>query len=153
VVVLIVGVVRNLPDSPIRRSLLTVAGPVGASLYLNQEWALFAPTVPTRIETIEVQVFMADGSVRTWTPQLGSPVTGAIAWSRWKRLMANAVTNKPGVREGVSDWAVRRVTEPSEHPVRVSMVFKAQTLPPPGQTGTGAVASKVIYEKQLAGRP
>ncbi len=69
--VIILGVAWNLPDSPIRRSVIPIAGPVASAAYINQTWALFAPDVPKRIETVEVHVTMADGAVRVWAPRRG----------------------------------------------------------------------------------
>jgi hypothetical protein len=151
-VVIIVGVAWNLPESPIKRSLLPIVGPVAAATYVNQEWALFAPVVPTRTETVEVQVIMADGSVRVWTAAPGDRLTGAIALARWKRLMNFAII-KPEIRPGIARWVVRRVTRPSEHPVRVAMVLRVQNLPPPGEEGRtlGATAGKVLYQEDLTG--
>ena len=153
VVVVILGAARNLPDSPLKRSLLPIVGPAAAATYVNQEWALFAPSVITRTETIEVQVVMADGSVRTWTPQPGDRLTGAIAWARWKRLTYVAV-RQPEIRPGIARWVARRVAGPSEYPLRVAMVLRVQNLPPPGEDGRtrGATATKVLYQEELTGQ-
>jgi hypothetical protein len=150
-VVVVVSVAFNLPDSPIKRSVLPVVGPVAAATYLNQEWALFAPVVPTRTETIEVQVSMADGSIRVWTFHPGNPLTHAFSWVRWKRLTTFAVT-KPEIRPGIARWAARQVTDPSDHPVHVAMVLRVQNLPPPAENANGASAAKTLYEEDLTGQ-
>ncbi len=41
-VIVIVGVVFNLPDSPIARSLVPAVQPVAAPLALDQGWAMYA---------------------------------------------------------------------------------------------------------------
>ena len=62
--------------------------------------------------------------------------------------------NKPEIRPGIARWVARRVTEPSEHPVRVAMVLRVQNLPPPGEDGRtrGATATKVLYQEELTGQ-
>ena len=152
-IIVLVGIAWNLPDSPVRRSLSPVVGPIGAATYLNQAWAAFAPGVSTRTESIEVEVSMADGSVRIWNAEPGNRLTGAVAWARWTRLRYFAVI-KPEIRPGIARWAVRRATEQSERPVRVAMVLRVQNLPPPGEEGRtrGATATKVLYEEELTGQ-
>jgi hypothetical protein len=151
VMIVVVGVAWNLPDSPIKRSLLPIVGPVATAAYLNQEWALFAPKVPTRTETVEVHVTMADGGVRVWTVQPGDRVIGGFASTHWLRLMNLAVT-KPEIRAGIARWAAREVTEPSERPIRVAMVLRVQNLPPPGEDARGATAMKILYQEDLTGQ-
>ncbi len=152
VAIVLVGVAFNLPESPIKRTMFPAVGPAAAATYLNQEWALFAPKVPTRTENLQVQVTMADGSVRVWTFHPGNPLGEAFTWARWKRLTSFAVTN-PETRPGIAHWAVRRVTEPTDHPVHVAMVLRVQNLPPPGENTKGATATKILYEEDLAARP
>jgi hypothetical protein len=152
VFVVAVGVAFNLPESPIQRALSPVVDPAATATYLNQHWALFAPTVPARTETIEVQVLMADGSVRVWTVEPEDPMAGPISVARWKRLASFAVTN-PEVRPGISRWAARHLTQSSEHPVRVAMVLRVQNLAAPGEKAAGGTAAKVLFQEELAGRP
>src|ERR1700738_3105021 len=69
--ILFVGVAWNLPESPIKRSLVPVLKPT-AVVNLNQSWAVYAPSPIDRLNTVEVQVSMADGSSRGWTQQPGT---------------------------------------------------------------------------------
>jgi hypothetical protein len=150
IVVVLVGIVWNLPDSPIKRAAVPVAGPIAAGAYINQSWALFAPEVPKRIETVEVHVAMADGSVRIWTPQPRDRAAGGFSWVRWLRLTSFAVT-KPEVRPGLARWVAREVAG-AERPVAVAMVLRVQNLPPPGGKTGGASATKVLYQENLTGQ-
>lgn len=151
-IVLIVGlcVAFNLPESPIKRSLAPVVGPVATAAYLNQTYALFAPDVPKRIETVEVHVAMADGSVRIWSPPADDRAIGGFASTHWLRLTNFAVT-RPEIRPGIARWAAREVAG-SERAVALAMVLRVQNLPPPGERTRGATAMKVLYQEELTGQ-
>src|SRR5215218_1420082 len=151
ILIVVVGVAWNLPDSPIKRTLTPIVGPVAAGAYINQTWALFAPAVPKRTETVEVQVTMADGQVRVWSLQPGDRAIGGVSSTHWFRLTNLAVT-KPEIRPGIARWAAREVAGPSEHPVAVAMVLRVQNLPAPGEDGGGATATKVLYQEDLTGQ-
>jgi hypothetical protein len=143
----LVGVVWNIPDSPIRRALMPAVEPVAAPVGLDQYWGMYgAPS--KRVEGIEVQVKMADGRIRTWTMQPGSQGVGW--WDRWI-MLRRAVMTDANVRPQVARWAVREVTEPSEHPVAVAVVLHTQTLSAPGEESEGGKsASKILYQEALA---
>ena len=146
-----VGVAWNLPDSPIKRTLTPIVGPVGSAVHINQIWALFAPTVSTRTETVEVHVTMADGVVRVWAPRADDRAIGGFASAHWMRLL-NFAVKKPEIRADIARWAAREVTGPSERAVAVEMVLRVQNLPPPGQGGQGAIATKTLYQEDLTGQ-
>jgi len=151
VAVVIIGVVWNLPESPIKRSLMPIAGPAGAAVYLNHTWALFAPRVPKRIETVEVHVTMSDGQVRVWSVHRGDRALGGVTSAHWLQMLRYAVT-KAEIRPGIARWVARQVTGPSERAVAVEMVLRVQNLPPPGQAGQGATATKVLFQEDLTGQ-
>ena len=149
--IVLIGVAANLPESPIKRSIAPILSPVAVPANIDWGWALFAPGVSTRLETIEVHVTMADGRDKVWAAKPGDRLIGAFASVHWKQLMSQALVN-PQVRGGVARWVVREVTDPSEHPVRVAMVLRTENLPAPGEDGRGATAMKVLYQEDLAGR-
>ncbi|BBX00717.1 hypothetical protein MMOR_16530 [Mycolicibacterium moriokaense] len=146
-----VGVAFNLPESPIKRTLDPVVGPAATATYINQQYALFAPDVPKRTETVEVQVLMDDGTIRGWTMPDRDRAIGGFAYVRWLRLMNFAVT-RPEIRPGIARWAAHEVAGPSERPVQVAMVLRVQNLPPPGENIRGATAMKVLYSEDLTGQ-
>lgn len=151
IAIIAVTVAFNLPDSPIKRAVAPVADRVATATYLNQQFALFAPDVPKRTETVEVQVLMDDGTVRVWTIPERDRATGGFAYARWMRLASLAVT-KPEIRPGIARWAANEVAEPNERPVQVAMVLRVQNLPPPGENTRGATAMKVLYQEDLTGQ-
>jgi hypothetical protein len=150
-VILITGVVWNLPDSPLRRSLSPALRPVAMGTGLSQQWALFAPSPNRRLETLEVRVAMADGTERIWTVRPGERVVGSLAWMHWVHLMRRAVV-EPAIRPQISHWVVREVTTPAERPVGVQMIMKTQNLSKPSENTGSATATKVLYQEDLAGR-
>ena len=101
ILMVFVGVAWNLPDSPIKRTLTPIVGPVGSAVHINQIWALFAPAVSKRTETVEVQVTMADGAVRVWSAQLNDRAIGGFASTHWMRLL-NLAIKKPEIRPDIA---------------------------------------------------
>lgn len=149
--ILLIAVVWNLPDSAIKRTLTPVLTPLAVSTGLDQRWQMYAPDPIRRLEHLEVGVTMADGEHREWTIPRGDAVVGPFEWYRWHKLKENAV-RQPDIRAGIAQWVVREVTEHGERPIRVVMTLRTETLVPPGQDGSGAVASEILYDELLTGR-
>jgi hypothetical protein len=144
----LVGVVWNIPDSPIGRGLQAVVKPVAAATGLNQNWGMYG-TPDERVETVEVHVEMANGETRIWTMQPGG--RGVGWWDRWI-LLRRAVIHDSNVRPELAHWVVRQVTGPTEHAIAVSVVLRTENLSPPGEPAGGkSPASKVLYQESLAG--
>lgn len=144
---LFLGVVWNLPDSPIARALVPAVRPVAAPLGLDQGWGMYA-TPSRRTEAVEVQVKMADGQIRSWSVQPGQ--RGVGEWDRWIMLKRAAMTD-PNVGPQLAHWVVGQITEPDEQPVAVAVVMRVQTLSEPGEESSGKDAMKVLYQEALAG--
>jgi len=143
-----VGVVFNIPESPIRGALEPALRPVAAAVGLDQYWGMYGK--PTRrAETVEVQVQMADGSTRVWTLEEGAPGIGW--WDRWI-MVRRAVMTDAQVRPQVARWVARATTKPGEHAVAVSVVLHTRNLSAPGgeQSTSGSTASKILYQETLA---
>lgn len=152
VLILLIGVVCNLPDSPIKLAVTPVARPLAEGTGLDKNWGLYAPNVSMRLETIQVDVTMADQSHRVWTVRAGERLIGRFAWSRWVILMERVVA-EPELRPGISEWVARQVTGPTERAAHVAMILRAQNLPAPGEEASRSIATKVLYEEDLPGRP
>lgn len=148
VVILLVGIVWNLPDSPITRGLVKVVEPVAAPVGLDQYWGMYG--VPsTRVETIEVHVAMATGEDRVWTMQPGA--RGIGWWDRWILLRRSAMTDST-VRPQLARWVVDEITEPDERAVGVTVVLRTENLSKPGEPASGkSPAEKVLYQEALDG--
>jgi hypothetical protein len=155
VVIVLVGVVWNLPDSPIKRLLSPVAKPVAVPTGLDQGWAMYAPNPSRRVDTVEVQVTMANGENRVWTMQPGARGISEFGWDRWMVMRYSAVLDA-NVRPDLARWVAREVTGPGEQAVAVSMVLRTETLQAPDEPaaegGRRGNATKVLYQENLAGQ-
>ncbi|MGV0604400.1 hypothetical protein [Mycolicibacterium sp. XJ1904] len=150
VVFVFVGVVCNLPDSPIKRELLPVVEPIAVPAALDQSWAMYA-NPSRRQDTVEVQVSFADGQTRVWTFEPGA--SGVGWWDRWLLLRYAALLDAD-FRRQLAHWAVRELSRPNDKAVGVTMLLRTETLTAPGEESAETrrpVASKVLYQEDLAG--
>lgn len=151
-VFVLIGVVWNLPDAPIKRMLSPVVKPVAVPTGLDQGWAMYSPNPSTRIDTVEVQVTMADGKNRVWTMQPGAAGISDFGWDRWMVMRYSAVLDA-NVRPDLARWVARQVTGPGERAVAVTMTLRTETVQAPDEPaaeGGRATASKVLYQANLA---
>jgi hypothetical protein len=150
-VIVVVVVVFNLPASPITRGLAPVVNAIALPLGLDQSWAVFAPTPPTRQDNIEVNVVMASGTVKTWTLPRSNRVFGVPTSHRWRKLKETLVTS-PELRADFVHWVVRRLSLPGDQPVFVEMVLRTQDMPDPGSDKPDQTGVQVLYREDLGGR-
>lgn len=151
-IVLLIGVVWNLPDSAIKRALTPVLQPIAHGLGLEQSWTMYAPDVIRRLEFTEVQVTMDDGSIRSWVNPSGDKLIGPFTWYHWQKLKEN-IPRDPSMRADLAHWVVRQLTQPSETPVRVQIIMRTQQLLPPGADNEGIVGVETLYDEYLTDRP
>jgi hypothetical protein len=151
-VVLIIGVVWNLPDSEVKRSLAPTLKPIAAAAGLEATWQMYAPEPISRLETVEVDVTMANGDRRVWTNRRGDRVVGPFSWYRWQKLKENA-PREAGIRAGIAHWVIRELTGPLEHPIGVQMILRTEQLPPPGEDRPKTIAVETLYDENLTARP
>jgi hypothetical protein len=151
-VVVLIGVVWNLPVSNIKQTITPTLRPIAAATGLQQSWSMYAPEPISSLEDLQVRVRMADGSERTWSWQRGDRLIGPFAWYRWQKLKEQSIRN-PDSRAGFAHWVVRQITTPAERPVRVQMLFRKELLPRPGKDGPTTVTVKNLYDEPLNGRP
>jgi hypothetical protein len=151
VAILAVIVLFNLPASAITRELSPAVNAIALPLGLDQNWALFAPTPPTRQENVEVHVSMAGGAVKTWTLPRSNRVFGVPTSHRWRKLKESLLT-KPEIRPDFVAWVVRRLTAEGDRPVRVDMMLRTEDMPPPGSDEPGQSAVETLYSEDLAGQ-
>jgi hypothetical protein len=118
---------------------------------LNERWSLYGPRVSSRIEELEVDVTMADGSTRIWKHVPNPLLEKIFVPDRWELMASTALRQQDGRVEFVR-WVVDSLTGPSDRPVKVVMMFHFRVLAPPGQPSSGATGSKVLYEEVLTGQ-
>jgi hypothetical protein len=150
VVVLAVGVLWALPASAIKSAVSPVLEPIGLSLGLDQNWALFAPTPPRRQEDVEVHVAMASGTEKVWTLPKRNQIFGTPYTHRWRKFKESLLT-QPQIRSDFAHWVVREFTGPNDRPVRVEMLLRTEDLLPPGVSGQGQTAVQTLYSEDLTG--
>jgi hypothetical protein len=151
-VVVLIGVLWNLPDSPIKRTLTPTLRPIATSIGLEQKWTMYAPEPISALEDMQVRVRMADGEERLWSWHRGDRLIGPFSWYHWQKLKEQ-VSREPQSRAGVARWAVREVTTPAERPVHVQMLLRNEPLPAPGTNSADTVTVAVLYDEALDGRP
>jgi hypothetical protein len=150
ILILLVGLLGNLPDSPIKRAGMPVVETLAAGTGLAERWTMFAPDVDPRLNTIQVDVTMRDQSHRIWTVRAEDRVFGVFSTAHWTKLM-EYVVRVPDLRPGICDWVVRQVTGPSERAAHVAMSLHTQNLVAPGEETSRATATKILYEADLTG--
>jgi hypothetical protein len=150
-VVVLIGVVWNLPDSHVKRTITPTLRPIAAATGLQQTWSMYAPEPISGLEDLQVRVRMSDGSERTWSWQRGDRLIGPFAWYHWQKLKEQAIRD-PDSRAGIAHWVVRQLTTPAERPIRVLMLLRNELLPQPGKEGPRTVTVKSLYDEPLNGR-
>jgi len=147
--ILLTGVVWNLPPSEAKRVMTPTLQPIAAVAGLDQVWQMYAPEPIRQLETVEVHVTLADGADRIWTIHRGDLILGPFAWYRWQKLKEQAV-REPGIRAGIARWVVGQLTRPGERVDRVRMTLRTVSLPPPGRNETPQVHLTNLYDESFA---
>lgn len=111
---------------------------------------MYAPDPIQRLEFVDIHVTMANGTDRVWAMRESHPIIGQFSWYHWQKLKEQSIRQQ-SIRSGIAHWAVRQLTAPSEHPVRVQMIFRAQDNPPPGSSGSLAATQEILYDENLTG--
>ncbi|WIM86217.1 hypothetical protein PT015_15005 [Candidatus Mycobacterium wuenschmannii] len=149
IVFLLTGVAWNLPDAAITRAIAPILRPIALPLGLDQSWSMYAPNPPRQQENIEVHVTMADGSDRAWTlPQL-NPVLGVELSHRWRKVKETLVTDRQS-RADFAHWVVRELSRPGDHPRRVEMILRTESISPPGTNEPRHTGAESLYIESLA---
>ena len=146
-IVLFIGIVSNLPLSPLARSLQKVVAPIANSVGLETEWRMYS--VPeTRLISIEVDVKMANGDTRVWHLEPGNPGVGW--WSRWTALKYSVFRNA-NVPPQLAHWVIGQITKSGERAVEVTVFLHTENLSKPGEESAGkSPATKVLYHEIVA---
>jgi hypothetical protein len=152
VVVVLTGVVWNLPASTIKRQTMTVVYPIGIATGLGQSWEVFAPNPPRQNDHLEVVVTLAGGRDVVWNLPHGDPVVGHYSTERWHKLR-EYLMKTPSLRQTFARWVAEDVAGRQGDAVRVRIVVRSVTLPPPGSADVARTTVQVLYDETLAGHP
>jgi hypothetical protein len=147
-VILAIGVVCNLPESAIKRTMSPVIYPIALPVGLDQNWSMYAPDPPRRQEDVEVHVAMADGTERVWTLPRLNPVFGVAFSHRWRKYK-ESLLGEQSIRPDFAHWVVRELSGPGDRPVHVEMLLRTERIPPPGDSGPGQTAVETLYSENL----
>jgi hypothetical protein len=148
IVILAIGVVCNLPDSAIKRTMSPVIYPIALPVGLDQNWAMYAPDPPRRQEDVEVHIAMADGTERVWTLPRLNPVFGIAFTHRWRKYKESLLLEE-SIRPDFVQWVVRELTGPGDRPVHVEMLLRTEGIPPPGASAPGQTSVQTLYSENL----
>ncbi len=151
-VVVLIGVLWNLPNSEVKRSMTPALRPVAAAAGMQQNWQMYAPEPISALEDVLIRVRMADGSERVWKWHPGDKLLGPFSWYRWQKLKEQVIRT-PQSRAGLVQWVVRELTTPAERPVHAAMLLRSQPLPPPGKKVAGPIKVTTLYSQPVEGRP
>jgi hypothetical protein len=152
VIAVVIGIVWNLPESDIKRSMTPTLRPIAAATGLSQVWSMYAPEPVSALETIDVEVSMSDGTVRQWSWQPGDRLLGPFTWYRWQKLKEQTI-RQPASRPGFARWVARELTRPTDRPVKVEMLFYRKALSSPGQSEPRHEFVETLYSEWLTPRP
>ncbi len=151
-VAVLIGIVWNLPNSHLRQRLVEPLQPIAESTGLQQKWSMYAPDPISVVETLEVNVEMAGGGVRTWTSERTHPAVSSLRWYHWQKLKEQLIRNDAAVPDFVR-WVVRELTSPGEHPVRATVLVRREAMQAPGEHRPGAVTVHKVYRTEVRAVP
>ncbi|WP_185976272.1 hypothetical protein [Mycolicibacterium sp. 018/SC-01/001] len=151
-VVVLIGIVWNLPASHLRERLVEPLQPIAESTGLQQKWSMYAPDPISVVETLEVRVEMAEGGVRTWTSERTHPAISSLQWYHWQKLKEQLIRNNAAMPDFVR-WVVGELTSPGERPVRATVLVHREALQAPGAHRPGMVTVRTVYRSEVRAVP
>ena len=129
--------VWNMPQSELKKRLLTGVGPYVSALGLDQGWGVFSPNPPRQAAVLEARISYEDGSRRTWQPPRGGPVLDAYwdyRWAKHGELVAGEHHRK--LWRPTAEWVFRQERRHGRRPVAVTLSRKVTELLPPGSSAS-----------------
>lgn len=134
VVTLVCIVATNLPESRLRRDLMTPGQPYLNALGLDQSWALFAPNPRRVLIDVRGVVTFDDGSSATWRFPHNGPLIGAYRDYRWRKWSENVIsdTNAAALWKPAALLAATETARGGRRASRVMLVRRFAPLMPPG---------------------
>lgn len=144
--VVLIGVVWNLPDSPLRAVFVANVQPVANAAGLDQGWGVFAPNPPRQLTYLTVTVTTVSARTFTWKRPATDPVLRHYWVYRWRKLDEN-LERTQGIRKQFADWVAGQLTTPQDPPARVKMTARLVALVPPGGGKVGKPQDVVLYDE------
>lgn len=150
-VVVLIGVVWNLPPSYLKRSLVEPLRPVAESTGLQQKWSMYAPDPTSVRKTLEVRVTMAGQGDKTWTFRPGDPVIGSFRWYHWQKAKEQLIRNPDAIPE-FAHWVIRELIVPGDRPEHVEVLLRSEPLRPPGDDRPTVSTVRTLYTSDVRAR-
>ncbi|MCE5288753.1 MAG: hypothetical protein LLG14_05870 [Nocardiaceae bacterium] len=151
-----------MPESALKRAMISTAAPAGMALGLDQDWRVFAPNPPQRVDVVKVNVRLADGDQLNWAVPHGDGLIGQYSWYRWQKLKENLtsclqiegnplqVTNagQPCAKYwlDLERWVLRDLGVASGTQSLVTVTVHSKVLLPPGAKGTDPEAIVLVCQ-------
>lgn len=147
-------VIGSLPESALRRALVTHAGPALDAVGIQQRWDLFAPD-PRRVSIdLGAHISYADGRVETWRLPRRGPLLGAYSDYRWRKLAERVIVGggDEALAQDVARWLARRRS--ARRPRQVQLFARYARLAPPGSAVAvrPGYVQRTLVSLRLAGR-
>ncbi|WP_163572643.1 hypothetical protein [Fodinicola feengrottensis] len=145
--VVLVGIVWNLPDSPIRAIVVANLQPVANVAGLDQNWGVFAPNPPRQLTYLTVAVTTRSGRELTWRRPASDPVIRHYWVYRWRKLDEN-LARTDSIRKPFAQWVAGQLTTAADPPARVKITARlVPLLVPPGGGKIGPAQDLVLYDE------
>lgn len=145
VVVLIVAVVWSLPGAPIKDAMAPPLQPIARFTGLDQAWGMFSPNPPLSVPEVETAVLYDSGARRVWKLEGDRSLVGQFYWDRWRKFKEQLI-NEPVTRPAYAMWVVRKLMQPGERPVGVTIFSETRKLRPPGSHAQEEREQKILYD-------
>ncbi len=145
IIVLTVAVIWSIPGSPIKDVMAPPLQPIARFTGLDQAWGMFSPNPPLSVPEVETAVLYDSGARRVWKLDGDRSLVGQFYWDRWRKFKEQLI-NEPVTRPAYAMWVVRKLMQPGEHPVGVTIFSDTRRLRPPGSNAREEHEQKILYD-------
>lgn len=145
IIILLVAVIWSVPNAPIRQDLVPSLEPIARFTGLDQMWGMFSPNPLVAVPEVETVVRYDSGASRSWRLESDRSLVNQFHWDRWRKFKEQLI-NEPVTRPAYAMWVVRKLTQPGEHPVGVTIYSDTRKLQPPGSTAPEEHEHNVLYD-------
>lgn len=145
IIALIVAVIWSMPGAPIKDVMVPPLQPIARFTGLDQAWGMFSPNPPLSVPEVETAVLYDSGARRIWKLEGGRSLVGQFHWDRWRKFKEQLI-NEPVTRPAYAMWVVRKLMQPGERPVGVTIYSDTRKLRPPGSNAPEEHQQKILYD-------
>lgn len=145
--ILFVLVVWNLPDSHLRREVVSEIRPVVWAVGIDQNWGVFAPNPRSISLDFHAEVRLADGTTEIWRPpSAGEQVLAPWRVYRWRKWVEHVrADDNRRLWEPATRFVADELRRAGKEPRQVRLVRRWYDIPPPGQSVGEPVWNEYTY--------